>query len=551
MKKLVLFLVWIFFVISCESPEKESTDPLPKPVHIGFGALDGVLWFKNESNPLQGYTINVGSKDSVITDVKGHFYFSRLPEGVQTIKVSLNSETRWKLVCSTGVSIQSDKTVQVQIPLTYLKGELPEFTAIDLSQEGIVDIQNRSWGYMIAGIDQSFFFHGENSLPTYAIYHYKNGKDYGITFDERGFPKQLSAGDFIVRYGNFTATTVDIGILIPTGETQIIRGIPVDFSWAKSAKSIQSRADVIRWTGRVLGALPCIAEGAAAIVAGGTIVPLDLLAAWTCGNYFVKMADNFFEDADVENGFTKFVDDYKLNSTMYACAENPSDPTTCLVNLASKGLNSYADYVAEMDSKEEYLTKLQQRVDNNVPLKQIILQPGPEGKDAWINLSSVSDPCREFYAHSGSDSVISVIYDTWGTCSNEVDRMLIQFPAQFIPITAVVASATLELYGYGTINQHNSSPGFSIAAIKDSWGEDNVSWENQPETEFIESIEFPAGDNAWHSWDVTYTVQKWVDGTEQNYGLEIYPSKNYVYGYFFSGDHPNATKRPKLTISYY
>jgi len=64
------------------------------------------------------------------------------------------------------------------------------------------------------------------------------------------------------------------------------------------------------------------------------------------------MANNFFDDANVENGFTEFVDNYKLTMTVYNCTVNV-DPTSCVIALATKGLNSYADYIEEMEMRED------------------------------------------------------------------------------------------------------------------------------------------------------------------------------------------------------
>ena len=69
MKNFVLLFVWILLIVSCEShSEKEEIPPAPS----GFGGIDGKLCFKSESNPLEGYTVNIGGKTS-ITNSFGYF----------------------------------------------------------------------------------------------------------------------------------------------------------------------------------------------------------------------------------------------------------------------------------------------------------------------------------------------------------------------------------------------------------------------------------------------------------------------------------------------
>jgi hypothetical protein len=533
MKKFLFLSLLIFFGISCKKTEKEEP-----PIHSGFGGLDGYLYFKERSNPLQGYVIMVAGSISITTDARGHFLFEKIPEGLQKIEVLLNMNP----VYSTTIGIISDMLMNIEIPLTSLKGELPDFTAVDISKES-------AWDYLVAGKEEYFLMNAENSSPTSALYHsFKDGREYAVIFNNKGLPSRATSGGLVFLFENFNGNKVDLGILYPSGETQIIRGIKTDFTWPTSSKSLQSRADVIRWTSRILGAIPCVISGVAAVVSGGFAIPVAL---WTCGNYFLSMANNFLDDANVENGFTKFVDDYKLNSSLYVCAEHP-DLVSCLIGLANKGLNSYADYVEEMETREYYINKLETLLANNAPLKEITLQPGSEGKDAWISMASFSD-CKEFYDRSSNDSLINVIYDAQlGSCAKQVDRMLLQFSMSKIPVNAILSSARLELYIYATINIKNEIPTISFYKLKSSWSEADVSWMNQPEGELISNIDcVNKGQFSWYSLDVTSVVQDWVSGRENNYGFQILTTERTVYGKVYSGDHLYASRRPKLVISYY
>jgi hypothetical protein len=528
MKKFVFILIWILSTVSCEKPnEKESK---------GFGKLDGYSYIIDKTHPASGYGVNLPGYGVQIIDPKGHFEFSQVFEGNYTLSVTDNAGHFYKK----DVEIQKNKTTSVEVILPDTRKDLSDFIPIDLSKEFI-----HTWDYQVVGKEEYFYFNVKNSLPELAFYHSaKTGKNYGITFNDKGLPKRVITDHFIFFFDHFNGNKVDLAVLSPSGESQIVREIKTDFTWPTSPKSSQStRADIIRWTGRVIGAIPCITTGAAAFLTGGAAIPLTL---WTCGNYFLKTADNFFDDAGVENGFTKFFDDYKLASTSYTCIE---DAASCLTGLAQNALARYADYIDEMDLKEAYVTKIEQLLANNVPLKTVTIQPGSEGKDSSVKLWSFDD-CKEYYEHSGNDSLVMVVYDHWGICSKDFRNMLIQFPLSQIPLNATVSSAKLEIYGLAVMNS-SAAPTISLLKIKSSWEENVVEWIDESKLELIGEVDFTnQGLNSWYSWDVTSAVRSWISGAN-NFGFAISSYENSVYAIIHSGDHPNAKTRPKLIISYY
>ena len=330
MKKFVLFLVWILSIVSCEPPEEP---------HSGFGELKGNLYFKNETNPLQGYGIRVAGNALAFTDANGYFSFPKLPEGLQKLEVLLDMESIQELT----INISSDKKVQIQVFLSSLKGDLPDFSVVDISKES-------SWDYWVVGKEEYFYIDAKNNLPVFAFLHsFKTGKSYDIEFTAKGLPSKVRTEGFIFLFDNFNGNKVDIGLIYPSGEIIMAREVKSDFVWPIPTKSTMSRADIIRWTGRILGAIPCVTSGAAAFATGGFAIPLAL---WTCGNYLTSMTNNFFDDAHVENGFTEFVDNYHLLGTYYTCS---TDVSSCVIGLANAGLDSYADYIEEMDQREEII----------------------------------------------------------------------------------------------------------------------------------------------------------------------------------------------------
>jgi len=246
------------------------------------------------------------------------------------------------------------------------------------------------------------------------------------------------------------------------------------------------------------------------------------------------------------------MDSYLIASTMYKCSGIP-DLSSCFTNLANKALNKYADYIEELDKRKEQLEKLLLSLENNVDLKSITLQPGLEGKDAWVSLSVIGSNCETYYDHSGNDSVLYMIWDQASIgCSKNISNSFIQFSMSKIPVNATVAYAKLEVYGTATINQSNSIPEVGIYELNTSWNELTTEWIDDYYTKFITSVYFTnVGIYFWYFFDVTSVVQDWVSGEKINYGFELTAYQKTVYAKICSSDNSNSTKRPKLTVYYY
>jgi len=134
-------------------------------------------------------------------------------------------------------------------------------------------------------------------------------------------------------------------------------------------------------------------------------------------------------------------------------------------------------------------------------------------------------------------------------------RALIKFNLSEIPKNAIILEANLSLYWYFTSEDPGSSE-FTVYRINESWNETNVTWNNQPDinTTIIDSIDgFQAGNEGqWKTWNVTNTVQEWINGTYENYGFEIRKVDENSGGTirFYSSDYETADLRPKLVVTY-
>jgi hypothetical protein len=345
MKKIILItLCGIFSILSCEKPEEEEK--------IGYGIIQGFTYIASTNEPLSGLKAEVPDYGTRITDENGFFKFENVEEGAHTVNIYQGNN----LVSSKQTHVIANNTVTLWFPFEYAKKDQPEFLPIDLSSEEVSN-EYRDWDYMVLGKHECFYIDKENSKPKAVLYHTQDNKDYLIVFNEDGLPSKITTPEhWIFLLDNFNGNKVDLAGISPSGDIKIAREIypdQLDFTWLSSFpldKSTQSRAGFIRWTARILGAIPCVTSGAAALASFGTAIPLDVLALWTCTNYLLGMGVNFFDDAGISNGFTNAVQDYKLLIFPISCS---IDVASCLYSAAISGLEDYADYVEEMDERED------------------------------------------------------------------------------------------------------------------------------------------------------------------------------------------------------
>ena len=159
-----------------------------------------------------------------------------------------------------------------------------EFNVVGIHQEGSMV------GIHIAGngaIDRAIFKANAES-PGFQIW-----------IGDDGLPYRAYVNGYIILFDNFTETTVDLGIIHPNGETEIIRKLEVDFPVSPTAWSYQNLtqpqqfsnvsslpynlqwSDVFHWTGHALSIAGC-ASGLAA--AGWSLGALSPLAALGCSS---------------------------------------------------------------------------------------------------------------------------------------------------------------------------------------------------------------------------------------------------------------------------
>ncbi len=116
---------------------------------------------------------------------------------------------------------------------------------------------------------------------------------------------------------------------------------------------------------------------------------------------------------------------------------------------------------------------------------------------------------------------------------------------------ATVNSAHLKLrvdiIGSGT----SSTDQYEIGPCSTAWVEDTITWNNQPSVHESVTLNYTT-DFGWVSIDVTSWVQKWLDGTWDNYGFSLFDEDgNYEENHSYSSDFPHVLVfRPRLVMEY-
>ena len=180
----------------------------------------------------------------------------------------------------------------------------------------------------------------------------------------------------------------------------------------------------------------------------------------------------------------------------------------------------------------------------------IVLQPGPEGKDAIINtyLPGESRPDYQLFrsmawTHSGTPAV---------------HRCLIGWDLSILPPGTVILDARLDL-SFATwapnYESHTGENASYLLRITEPWVENEITWNNQPETTWDDVITLPQSitpDQDYPNIDVTAQIQQMVSDPENNHGflLRLVTEEYYRCMLFASSDYPDSDKRPRLRIIY-
>ncbi len=185
----------------------------------------------------------------------------------------------------------------------------------------------------------------------------------------------------------------------------------------------------------------------------------------------------------------------------------------------------------------------------------LVLQPGAEdGKDA--HLSNLSPNVNG----GDRDENTAMAWTNQGVPF--ILRALIEFDLSSIPQGANILSAYLSLYNNPDASANNgqhsslSGPNTSlISRITEEWYEHTVTWNNQPAITTLHQVTLPQSVSPHQDYeniDVTQLVKDMIENPETGHGFMLHLVTEQLYRCmtFASSDYYNASKHPKLVITY-
>ena len=362
MKKLLLIfsVFYLLLFAGCETEEAE--------LQIIFEPTEGTCKWDTEDSTYE-VTIEELNGVPVTLDyftVNGKDYSDKIESWFDSDYISANGEISTGLVSSFNDMPQDGSTqfkfegndennhrVVVESIFYYSVDEESKAKIQDIN---IVDISDESyWDYCVIGTEDYYFIKTSGNLPEAVLFHSEDtGYDYSIFFTNDGFLDKVCVEDYIVSFKNPDGNKIDIGIIDPDGNIEILREVETDYDWdnyeLKSASSIEAWSDVIRWTGRIVSGVPCALSVYAAIATSGVGTPLAL---WACGNYLLGLSADIMENEfEVYNGFTAYMTVQGAQSTMASCS-GLDLWVECASDLASRGFSAWADHREEIEENRK------------------------------------------------------------------------------------------------------------------------------------------------------------------------------------------------------
>ncbi len=183
----------------------------------------------------------------------------------------------------------------------------------------------------------------------------------------------------------------------------------------------------------------------------------------------------------------------------------------------------------------------------------IVIQPGTaDGKDAKVK--SMSPDQNLGY----STDITAHAFDL-GSDTNYT-RSFIEFDLSALPPSSIIFEAKLSLFIASDLP--NYPPGQSgenewcIRRVTETWGEDQVTWNNQPSSTTLDEVNLPKSTNNLQNYpdiDVTDIIEFLVHNPDSNFGImfKLYEEIAHKTICFASSDYSNSDLRPKLEIVYF
>ena len=231
--------------------------------------------------------------------------------------------------------------------------ELPDFSVVNISRE-------TNWDLMVLDKNDYYFIKTNlinNTTPKSALFHSSAvNKDFSLFFDDNGLIDKVVVNDYIFVFGNFNGEKVDIGIINPSGETEILREVETGYDWDGLNKLVNKKGssnEVVRWTSHAIRGLGCAFSVASATATFGLG---SVLAGITCANFAVRLADDIFEW-----GLDEYLDTFEGATVAFSCATLQHD---CIMGASSLAFDELTDDTTELENVTGPLEFIRSALDN-------------------------------------------------------------------------------------------------------------------------------------------------------------------------------------------
>jgi PKD repeat protein len=183
------------------------------------------------------------------------------------------------------------------------------------------------------------------------------------------------------------------------------------------------------------------------------------------------------------------------------------------------------------------------------PQDTIVLQPGPEGKDSFLDdwYTTPHGDYPNMFAAAGTSNGIPVLM-----------RSVCEFDLSQIPPGSYVLEAKLSFYFANNPSVPHYHYGLNTALLQritEPWDEATVTWFNQPATTEENQVILPQSTSPEQDYidiDARDLFQDMVNDPENSYGFlfRIQTEEMYRRMFFASSDYDDPAKWPKLEIIY-
>lgn len=184
----------------------------------------------------------------------------------------------------------------------------------------------------------------------------------------------------------------------------------------------------------------------------------------------------------------------------------------------------------------------------------VIIDPSFITGQDWDSLQCTYINERDDTAHGATNNLYS------GTFGQGMNRSLIKMNnLPNLNNGDMIVDATLNLYLYNGFifsTPFTSTEYFGVYDINETWSQNTVTWNNQPDYNRITMDYLKFDQNSepdWYSMNITKAAKKWYEDSDQNYGVllkAVDESECYQCASFFSSYHPEVIPHPAFQITY-